>query len=123
MRRKITLLLALGAMVALLAGTSVQSAAAKTYPSSIKIKAYSLGFFSGKVKSPHKPCKKKRKVEVWHDSQSGSDSLAGEGRTNKKGKWELVDFHGLGGSYYAIVKQKTVKGDTCQVATSPPFVR
>jgi hypothetical protein len=124
MRRGKASLLTLGAAAMLFAGVAAPTAAAKTYSSTVKIKGYSLGFFSGKVGSEKKKCKKKRKVEVYVDEPAPeTDSLAGEAKTNKKGKWSAVDFHGLGGTYYAIVRPKTSGKATCENAQSPPFVR
>jgi hypothetical protein len=124
MRRRIASLLTLGALLVAFAGISAPSASAITYSSSVKIKGYNLGFFNGKVGSEFKKCKKKRKVEVYSDQQPpDTDSLAAEATTNKKGKWDAVDFHGLGGDYYAIVKQKSGKNYDCASATSPIFHR
>lgn len=124
MRRGTASLIAVGAVVALCVGVLAPTAAAATFQSTVRVKAYNLGFWSGKVGSENKKCKKKRRVELYSDQTDGTDSLAGSGRTNKKGKWRFVDEHGLGGTYYAIVKQKTISGgDTCAEATSPPFIR
>ena len=124
MRRRIVSLLTLGALVVAFAGISASPASAITYSSSVKIKGYNLGFFEGKVGSEFKKCKKKRKVDVYADKEDPStDSIAGSATSNKKGKWDTVDFHGLGGDYYAIVKQKSGKNYDCASATSPIFTR
>jgi hypothetical protein len=123
-RRGITSLFTLGAVVALVAAIAVPTAAAKTYSSSVKIQGYDLGFFLGKVSSEKKKCKKGRKVQIYSDrTPPETDSLAGEAKTDKKGKWSANDLHGLGGTYYAIVRPKTLANAKCAHAQSPPFVR
>ena len=124
--RSRALLVVAGAAALLMAGTG--TAAAKTYTTTIKVDGYYLGYFEGSVKSKQRKCKRSRAIALYViEAPPAQDELVGEAKTDKRGKWQVNDTHGLGGDYYAIVDEKKIrkngKRHTCSDAESPAFTR
>lgn len=122
---KCILALTLSALAIMLAGAAVASATA--FNTNLRFNRYSLGFFYGVVKSSQPKCKARQVALFVKGTPPNSDMPIGGVKSSPNGHWSIVDGHGLGGDYYAKVKDKRIKingkSHLCKADTSNVFTR
>jgi hypothetical protein len=106
MSRRLSVGLAVGALVVGVGGAAMADATTQQVKSHIKITEGRPDLFKGKVTSKRAACEKRRRVRLFYRAGKG-DMIIGKARTDSHGRWSMPGTYEAG-AYHVEVQRKRV---------------